>query len=403
VKAFTPALWRAARSVKAAGTYAAALKGLSTWINRTVSNGTVVFERSVGPGNYHVSTLYSFGAAGWGLLEAENDCGQVFFSLAIDSQSRYRRMILRVTAAGRIRLRFRHLGGADSLLIYAVGLKEIAAVPDVFSGLKIGPDSVCAALATYPQRRRLLRATVRSLVDQVDHLFIYLNNYRYVPDFLTKEGYRDKVHFIVDSSSSYRAAAKFWWLSRYRCYWLVCDDDIIYPDDYAATMIAKLRSHDRRAVVGVHGTIFRTALDGMPSSARETYSMQQDLAGDRRVNMLGTGTVALHSSVLSASAMEELLNYPIENDEILAVLCRNAAIPQYAVQRRPFWLQSNPRMQYGIFEETQLDPQQLRRVEAVLSRGEPWPDVEFDVPLAPDVTSDDEYLAQERRHRISNL
>jgi hypothetical protein len=93
--------------------------------------------------------------------------------------------------------------------------------------------------------------------------------------------------------------------------------------------------------------------------------------------MLGTGTIALHSSALTREVCHRLLRYPIENDEILAVLCRRLGIPQIAVQRRAFWLKSNPKMKYGIFEETQLDNQQSRRVRRILSWGDPWPDLDL--------------------------
>jgi hypothetical protein len=239
----------------------------------------------------------------------------------------------------------------------------------------IGPESVCAAMATYPARKSMLAAAINSLLPQVDHLFLYLNNYRHAPNFLHGHKYQEKIHLIVDTTSPHRAAAKFFWLSQYQCYWLLCDDDIIYPPDYAKRMLEALSRHGGRAVVGCHAVVFETKVTNCYASHRSLYLFESALARDRRVHMLGTGTACLHSSLLPADDLRRMLDYPTQNDEILAVTCRKHNIPHISIARQNGWLRSNPRMKYGIYEETMLNSNLQRSVVNVLSEGNPWPDL----------------------------
>jgi hypothetical protein len=119
----------------------------------------------------------------------------------------------------------------------------------------------------------------------------------------------------------------------------------------------------------VHATVF----DEAAPTGRKELPFQFELKTDERVHMLGTGTIVLHSYALPREICNRLLRYPIENDEILAVLCKRHGIPQIAVNRRAFWLKSNPKMKYGIYQETQLNVEQSRRVRRILGWGDPWP------------------------------
>ena len=123
-------------------------------------------------------------------------------------------------------------------------------------------------------------------------------------------------------------------------------------------------------MVGVHATVFSK---GSHQWADRRYMMfEESLNRDQRVHMLGTGTLALHSGIMAKSAWKNMLEYPIENDEILAVKCNKLGIHQYAIQRRASWLVSNPKMKFGIFEETSLDPVKSKRINRILDKGKPW-------------------------------
>ena len=382
---FLPAIKRAATSLSAINEYLSAIGTLRVIINKRAKydEPVTLFDREIRNGGaWILGLLYSFEVAGYGEILVQDSQGSLLLRAPIDSESRYRRWLLQIPHDSKLSISYRRLGGTGSPTFYAGGLSNVHAEPQ-HDHAQIEDQSICAAIATYPQRKHMLQDAVLSLVDQVDYLFVYLNNYETPPRFLLSRGLEKKVQFIVDTNSRHRAAAKFFWLNMHRCYWLLCDDDIIYPKDYAKRMVKDIDRYNRRAIVGVHGTRFLES--GHAHVPLPTYPFQRSLQHDHAVHMLGSGTVAIHSSILSRTSWRRLMRYPISNDEILAVIARTKGFPLVAIARQEYWLKSNPKMTYGIFEETQLEARLARRARKILSWGEPWPEeaqLEKDLEMA---------------------
>ena len=96
---------------------------------------------------------------------------------------------------------------------------------------------VIVAIATMKGREKYLVNTIKSLAPQCDQLRIYKNHQRPV---------------------DYTDNAKFFFLQEYDrpVYYLTCDDDIIYPDNYVKTMIDGINKQD--GIVTHHGRILKT-------------------------------------------------------------------------------------------------------------------------------------------------
>ena len=112
-----------------------------------------------------------------------------------------------------------------------------------------------ASLASIPERERSLRQTVASLLPQIDRLGVYLNGYGSVPDFLHDP--RIDVARSQEHGDRGDAGKMFWTDAGDFDYYLACDDDIIYPPDYAERMVAAIEQYGRRALVGCHGALLR--------------------------------------------------------------------------------------------------------------------------------------------------
>ncbi len=242
--------------------------------------------------------------------------------------------------------------------------------------LEMGDTTITAAMATYPGRRHIVPAVIDSLLPQVDRLFVYLNNYDDVPDFIRQHAQRERIAFVLDPTSQRRAAAKFCWLDQVRGYHLVCDDDILYPPDYASRMVEAIERWQRRAVVGVHGVVFETNIEDARSSRRAVFKFPTSMPADTPVHFLGTGTVALHSDLLGSLDVSRFQSYPIANDEILAVSARNAGVPMICVARDADWLQPHADVGFGIFEERAIDSDEHRKATELLATGNPWPELD---------------------------
>ena len=149
---------------------------------------------------------------------------------------------------------------------------------------------ITAQIASIPNRVTSLERTVGTLIDQVDMLFVALNNYKEAPSYLTNN--RKIVYALMDNSLG--DAAKFYDVDQRKGYVLTCDDDLRYPPDYASYMIEGIKEYggivtllgkryDKRPISSYRGgytALFR-ALVSRPTPAK--------------VHLGGTGCMAFHT------------------------------------------------------------------------------------------------------------
>lgn len=201
---------------------------------------------------------------------------------------------------------------------------------------------VHAGVASIPQRAASLRAVVDALSPQVDVLHVYLNGYESMPTFLRGRPGHIRVVRSQDVAPTHDARdnGKFFFLSEdvpvEGAYYLSVDDDIAYPPDYVATLVARVEQYQRRAIVGVHGiTLADPLVDYFVN--RTVHHFAAGLAADRSVNLLGTGTVAFHRSTLDLSYAD--FGEPGMADLWLGIAAKTQGVPMRCIARAARWLQ----------------------------------------------------------------
>lgn len=270
--------------------------------------------------------------------------------------------------------------------------------------LVFSPTSTTVAIATYPLREAIFPDVLDSLVGQADNILVYLNNYREVPLHLRKYTAQDGVHFILDSASTKRAAAKFSWVER-EGYHIICDDDIIYPPNYVRTLVDSLRGYGHKAVVGVHGAIFERNINAhnLKNYRKDIFRFQEALEADTPVHMLGTGTIALHSDTVKDFNWDLILKHNISNDQSFAVNAKRAGVPLICLKRAKRWMKTHPDMNFGIYEEKQLVPGAKDAAMELLIKNSPW-----QPPVMPKTTQGKKTLSTllgltPRAHRMPEI
>ena len=144
-------------------------------------------------------------------------------------------------------------------------------------------------MASYPARRDTLIHAAASVAAQVDRLTIVLNQYDEVPSQVS-QALPDNVRFVLPKTDL-KDVGKFSMSVGADDLVFLCDDDILYPDDYCSHLAgAWERYKELRAVIGVHGIIYSDFFDGDPRS-RLVHLFTGALEADAFVNQLGTGTV----------------------------------------------------------------------------------------------------------------
>ena len=195
-------------------------------------------------------------------------------------------------------------------------------------------NAVSACLASFPPRKEQMKKTVQSIIDRVDAIYVYLNEYLEVPDFLNHP--RIHVTLGVNSKGDLRDNGKFYFAEHLpRGYCFTIDDDIDYSSDYFEALIRKIEFYERKAVIGVHGTIFAKPIESYFKD-RKLYHFRDELRRDAVVNQLGTGTVGFHTDLWRPS-LEWFMKKGMA-DIYFAIEAKRRNITLIAIERQRGWL-----------------------------------------------------------------
>lgn len=209
---------------------------------------------------------------------------------------------------------------------------------------------VVAGLATVAGNEQALRAAVMSLLPQVDRLHVWLNHHESVPAFLQRHA-KIRTHLDPDGRR-YGDAGKFWGVAQSPdAVYLSCDDDIVYPPDYAKRMVEALARIRGRGAVGVHGALVLQPSRGYyVDGARTVFHFEQALLRERRAHVLGTATCAIHTAVLPLTLDD--FERPNMADIWLARRLQREGLPALVVSRPAKWLQAVEVQRPTIYEQS---------------------------------------------------
>lgn len=206
-------------------------------------------------------------------------------------------------------------------------LLPISAVGSAHAGRR------AVGIASLPSREGGLRQAMQSLAHQVDEFHIYLNGYPAVPTWLTE--WPGAMVYTSQKHGDLGDSGKFFGYDRTDAPWyFTCDDDIVYPADYAEKLIDASVRHG--APVGVHGSLLRFPVSGYyEPKARHVLHFKWRNQVDRRVHILGTGTM-----LLDRRSVPQLPRFDFPNmaDIWMAKEMARRKVPMYAVARPDGWL-----------------------------------------------------------------
>ncbi len=192
-------------------------------------------------------------------------------------------------------------------------------------------------MATAPIREPILPLSVPSILAQVDHLFVYLHGYDWVPKILQQP----KVTVVSSrDNTDFGPAGKFWWIGKVTTdYYFGVDDDIYYPPDYVERMCEAIDVVGIPVIVGVHGIRLNPSVKSYFKD-REVWHFRKGLDKRKFVHVLGTGTCAFRPCHVDIRV--GVFKIPFMVDIILAVEAKTRAIPMLCVSRPNNWLKSIP-------------------------------------------------------------
>jgi hypothetical protein len=149
-------------------------------------------------------------------------------------------------------------------------------------------DQKTALIASIPEREDMLKLTVASLRPQVNRIFVSLNGYDHVPDFVDTDEY-----VLLDNSMG--DAAKFYFAEQCKGYILTCDDDLIYPLGYVDKMVAGVEKY--KCPCSLHGRFYSRPVMGFQESFFG-FPCLNDVMTDVEVDVGGDGVMCWHTDLL---------------------------------------------------------------------------------------------------------
>ncbi len=203
---------------------------------------------------------------------------------------------------------------------------------------------IVATLASLASRVDLLERVIKTLEPQVDALCVYLNGYKKVPKFLNTS---KVAHAILSTEAGWRGAeAKLWFWDRALFaaapIWsdddiaLTCDDDIIYPRNYAERHCEALAARPG-TMTCVHGSIMTEPFERYADS-RMVARCREAMPADERVHIPGTGTMAFRRGDFDVNIARDV-RWSHCVDVMTAIAAKAQGREIWTLARPRLWLQ----------------------------------------------------------------
>lgn len=228
-----------------------------------------------------------------------------------------------------------------------------------------GYRPVVAGIASVPSRARSLKTALRSIWSQVDYVEVVLNGYDAVPPWLRG----DRVCVARSQEIGDHADnAKFYGMQKYDdCIYFSIDDDIEYPSDYVARMLACMDRFGGQVAVGVHGAF--VPAERVSFLHRQVFCFWDELKFDLPVSYVGTGTIAISRALMPTSPIQMFTETGM-SDLFVASHLKEKGIPAICVRRPVSWLRKlSTRGLPSLWDRAQENPV---RQNALLLRAAPW-------------------------------
>ena len=181
-------------------------------------------------------------------------------------------------------------------------------------------EKVRVGIASIPDREETLRLVVDSLVKQADEIFISLNGYKKVPYFLKHRKITAK---LAENLGDFQ---KFDFLNDFEGYYITCDDDITYGENFIEHTVEKIEQYNRKCVVGWHGSNLKENFsDYYCAKSRSVYTFRSLISQDIYVDILGTGCLGFHTDTLFPD--RSVFPKPNMADVYFAIFAREKKVP----------------------------------------------------------------------------
>jgi len=220
-----------------------------------------------------------------------------------------------------------------------------------------------ASVATFSDRIGIIEDTINSLVNQVDLIFIYANDY---PSYVNA---RKILHGNVKKlkGPDLTDRGKFFICSELQgqdYVFFACDDDLIYPPDYVKRTCCYLQQNDNKVILSYHGKkLTHEKLKSYyqnPNNKNDiiNYRCLGYVDQNQTVDIIGTGVMAFHVPYFCPLNLKQNMMADIE----ISILAKNQNKKLLVAAHEKNWIKYNPKMtnKWTIWDHFQQYPDTLQ-------------------------------------------
>ncbi len=203
--------------------------------------------------------------------------------------------------------------------------------------LSFHKEKVTIGMASIKSREKILEKSIKSLIDQVDSIHVYLNDYEKVPEFLLKN---PKITFYLGKIYRDRGdTGKFYGLNQVEeGYFFSCDDDLIYPQDYVEKTVSFLNDNENKVIATYHGVILKEGRLNNYYRDRKQIHYSRFQKTPIRVHLGGTGVMAFHVKSFKPDITK--FKYPNMADVWVGIQAQEKKIPIVCAPRIMNWIKA---------------------------------------------------------------
>jgi|11_taG_2_1085331.scaffolds.fasta_scaffold00329_14 hypothetical protein len=183
---------------------------------------------------------------------------------------------------------------------------------------------ITANFATWSARKGWIDKAVSSIIDQVDIVRVYYNDY-------APKKRNDIIQYTGEDLTD---RGKFYGIGKGEIAF-TCDDDLLYPPDYVESTLERMKEYPN-CVVSYHGR----KLKGKGLNyyrGHETYHCLQPLSFDKTIDVGGTGVMAFNTNDI----LPDVCSYSQQkmSDILMGLECKKKGIKSICLKHNFGWLQ----------------------------------------------------------------
>jgi len=196
---------------------------------------------------------------------------------------------------------------------------------------------ITAQIATIPEREASCEEVIKSLLPQVDKIRIALNNYSKDGAFYKPSWLNDPKIEVIYSDNKLMDGYKFLKADTNEGYTLICDDDILYPPDFASVMVHFIKTVPHPSIISIMGkNLLPRPMESYAKGQHEFFRAMERHTQFYEVELIGMCGAIYDNNHVKINETDMVIR---DSDVCVSVWAKQNKIRKYVIPHDADWCQ----------------------------------------------------------------